>query len=37
LGVEYLSLKKLFKVSDIIALHVPLIPATYHVINAASE
>ena len=34
LGVNYVSLPELFSVSDIITLHCPLLPATYHLINS---
>ncbi|MDQ4077660.1 MAG: 2-hydroxyacid dehydrogenase [Chloroflexota bacterium] len=33
LGVEYVPLEKLFAHSDIIALHAPLTPETYHIID----
>lgn len=33
LGVEYVPLEKLLKRSDVISLHCPLIPKTYHLIN----
>jgi D-lactate dehydrogenase len=33
MGVEYVSLEELFSRSDIISLHCPLTPDTYHVIN----
>ena len=36
LGVEYLRLDDLFKVSDIISLHCPLNPKTKHIINTVS-
>jgi len=32
-GLEYVDLKKLYKESDIISLHCPLTPETYHLIN----
>lgn len=32
-GVEYVDLSTLFKKSDIISLHVPLIPKTFHMID----
>lgn len=32
-GLRYVSLEELFSRSDIITLHCPLMPATYHVIN----
>ncbi|KUG19413.1 d-3-phosphoglycerate dehydrogenase [hydrocarbon metagenome] len=35
-GVELMSLEELFRVSDVITLHTPLIQETYHVINAES-
>ncbi len=34
IGVKYVSLDELFIGSDIITLHCPLIPETYHMINA---
>ncbi len=34
LGVRYASLPRLFKQSDIISLHCPLTPETYHIISA---
>jgi D-lactate dehydrogenase len=36
LGVEYLPLEEVLAQSDIISLHCPLTPETYHVIDAAS-
>ncbi len=33
LGFKYVSLAKLLAASDIISLHTPLLPATYHLIN----
>lgn len=36
LGVRYTSLDELFAESDVITLHCPLVPDTYHVINAES-
>lgn len=33
LGVEYMSLTEIFKLSDIISLHCPLTPETKHMIN----
>ena len=36
LGVQFLSLKALFKASDIISLHCPLNPETKHIINSDS-
>ena len=35
-SVQYVSLENLFRNSDIISLHVPLIPETYHMINKES-
>ncbi len=35
-SVQYVTLENLFKNSDIISLHVPLIPETYHMINKKS-
>ncbi len=32
-GVEYVSLEKLFRESDIVTLHCPLTPETYHLID----
>jgi D-lactate dehydrogenase len=34
LGMEYVSLRELFGASDIVSLHCPLLPETYHLINA---
>jgi D-lactate dehydrogenase len=34
LGMEYVSLPELLGASDIVSLHCPLIPETYHLINA---
>lgn len=34
LGVKYMSLEELYLISDIISLHVPLTPATRHLIDA---
>ncbi|MBF0486170.1 MAG: 2-hydroxyacid dehydrogenase [Candidatus Omnitrophica bacterium] len=36
LGVKYLPLEEVFKMSDVISLHVPLIPETQHLINEGS-
>ncbi len=36
LGVKYVSLKEIYKNSDVISLHVPLMPKTYHIINNKS-
>ena len=36
LGVEYAELDTIFRQSDIISLHCPLMPQTYHLINAES-
>ncbi len=36
MGVEYVSLPALFKASDIISLHCPLTPETYHLIDDAA-
>ncbi|HPN29410.1 MAG TPA: 2-hydroxyacid dehydrogenase [bacterium] len=36
IGVEYVSLESLFERSDIISLHCPLTPETYHIINSDS-
>jgi D-lactate dehydrogenase len=36
LGVRYVDLDVLFRESDIISLHAPLTPETYHMINAAA-
>jgi D-lactate dehydrogenase len=36
MGVTYVSLDELLRSSDIISLHVPLMPATRHMINAES-
>jgi D-lactate dehydrogenase len=33
-GFKYLSLEQLLKVSDVVTLHVPYMPATHHLINA---
>ena len=33
-GVRYVSLDELFATSDVISLHVPLMPATHHLVNA---
>jgi len=35
-GIDYVSLDELLSVSDIISLHCPLTPETYHIINASS-
>lgn len=34
LGMKYVELPELFATSDIISLHCPLLPSTYHTINA---
>lgn len=36
IGVEYVSLERLFSESDIVSLHCPLTPETYHLINSES-
>lgn len=36
LGVQYVSLQELFSNADIISLHCPLMPETYHLINSAA-
>lgn len=36
LGVTYLDLPELFAIADIISLHAPLTPETYHLIDAAA-
>lgn len=36
LGLEYASLDELLSASDIVSLHCPLTPQTYHIINEAS-
>ena len=33
LGLEYCSLEEVLKHSDIVSLHLPLLPETYHVIG----
>jgi len=33
IGIEYVPLKQLFALSDILSLHCPLTPQTYHIIN----
>jgi len=35
-GLEYVTLEKLYKESDIVSLHCPLTKETYHLINATS-
>ena len=35
-GVEYVPMERLFAESDIISLHVPLMPQTYHLVNEAA-
>ena len=36
MGVRYTTLEELLSVADIISLHVPLMPATHHLINAGT-
>ena len=36
LGIQYVSLEKIWAESDIISLHCPLLPATRHIINSNS-
>jgi D-lactate dehydrogenase len=36
IGVQYVALADLLAESDVVSLHCPLLPATYHVINEAS-
>ncbi len=33
MGMEYVDQETLFRESDIISLHVPLLPTTHHIIN----
>jgi D-lactate dehydrogenase len=35
-GVEYVTMERLFAESDIISLHVPLMPETHHLVNEAA-
>lgn len=35
-GIEYVPLEELYQKSDIISLHVPLLPQTHHIINEAA-
>jgi D-lactate dehydrogenase len=35
-GLEYVTMEKLFAESDVISLHVPLMPQTYHLVNEAA-
>ena len=34
LGVDYVSKEELLQQSDVISLHCPLLPSTYHIIDA---
>ncbi len=36
LGVQYVTLPELLAESDVVSLHCPLLPATYHIINGES-
>lgn len=36
MGLEYVELDELYARSDVVSVHVPLLPATYHMINDAS-
>ncbi|WP_189449545.1 2-hydroxyacid dehydrogenase [Streptomyces abikoensis] len=36
LGVEYVERDRLFAESDLLSLHAPLVPGTYHVVDAAA-
>jgi D-lactate dehydrogenase len=36
LGLQYVALPELFAASDIVSLHCPLLPETYHLINAGA-
>lgn len=36
LGLEYVTLDRLFAESDVISLHCPLLPSTHHLVNAAN-
>ncbi len=36
IGVRYMPLEDMLKVSDVVSLHCPLTPKTHHIINAAS-
>jgi len=36
IGLRYVGLDELFRTSDIISLHTPLLPSTYHLINEES-
>ena len=33
MGMEYVDRDTLFRLSDVISLHVPLLPTTHHIIN----
>lgn len=33
MGVPYMSLEEMLPQADVVSLHVPLLPATYHIIN----
>jgi D-lactate dehydrogenase len=35
-GVEYVAMERVFAESDVISLHVPLMPQTYHLVNEAA-
>jgi D-lactate dehydrogenase len=35
-GVEYVPLERLFRESDVVTLHCPLMPSTYHLIDATA-
>ena len=34
LGVEYVSMDELMEVADVVSLHCPLLPSTFHIIDA---
>eukprot|EP00292_Cryptomonas_paramecium_P008014 CAMPEP_0113725522 /NCGR_PEP_ID=MMETSP0038_2-20120614/39802_1 /TAXON_ID=2898 /ORGANISM="Cryptomonas paramecium" /LENGTH=338 /DNA_ID=CAMNT_0000655785 /DNA_START=47 /DNA_END=1063 /DNA_ORIENTATION=- /assembly_acc=CAM_ASM_000170 len=36
MGMEYVTREELFREADIISMHVPLLPSTYHIINKAA-
>ncbi len=33
MGIKYVSLEELYRQADVISLHVPLLPATHHMVS----
>lgn len=33
MGIPYVSIEDMLPISDVVSLHVPMLPSTYHIIN----